>query len=225
MPTLTAPRPDREDFERAALEHLDGLYGLALKLTRSGPDAEDLVQDTMVRALRFFERFEAGTNLRAWLFTVLTNTFYNRIRKERQDRALASESTAGEHYDRFMSAATMAGRDPDPGLLDTVSSRQLRDALEALPEDFRLAVLLCDVHGFSYKEMAEVLGCPIGTVMSRLYRGRQRLQQALHSLGVELGLVPAPTPSAADTTEPLAPPADLEAFRRTPLRRAGRSER
>lgn len=221
MPTTAAPaRPDRAAFERAALEQLDGLYGLALKLTRSGADAEDLVQDTMVRALRFHERFEAGTNLRAWLFTVLTNTFYNRVRKERQDRNLASESEAGEHYDRFVSAATMAGRDTEQRLLDAVSARQLRDALEALPEDFRLAVLLCDVHGFSYKEMSEILGCPIGTVMSRLYRGRQRLQQALHQLGAELGLLPAGAGDASAAAEAAAQPADLESFRRA--RRAER---
>lgn len=214
MPTASTPRPERDAFERAALEHLDGLYGLALKLTRSGPDAEDLVQDTMVRALRFFERFEAGTNLRAWLFTVLTNTFYNRVRKERHDRLLASESAVGGHYDRFVSAATMAGRDTEQRLLDAVSARQLREALEALPEDFRLAVLLCDVHGFSYKEMAEVLGCPIGTVMSRLYRGRQRLQHALHGLGIELGLLPASSASVSEASDALTPPADLQTFRR-----------
>ncbi|MBK8481891.1 MAG: sigma-70 family RNA polymerase sigma factor [Proteobacteria bacterium] len=214
MPTASPPRPERDAFEHAALEHLDGLYGLALKLTRSGPDAEDLVQDTMVRALRFFERFEAGTNLRAWLFTVLTNTFYNRVRKERHDRSLASESAVGGHYDRFVSAATMAGRDTEQRLLDAVSARQLREALEALPEDFRLAVLLCDVHGFSYKEMAEILGCPIGTVMSRLYRGRQRLQQALHGLGVELGLLPLNPASVPEDAKALSPPADLQTFRR-----------
>lgn len=199
----------RQAFEAEVLAQMDSLYGMALRLTRNQHDAEDLVQDAVLRALRFGDRFETGTNIRAWLFTILTNAFYNRARKTKNSRKLESESEVGEHYDRFMSASTVSGRDTEELLLDRLSSEQLRNALDDLPDEFRIVVVLSDVYEFSYKEIAEIVGCPMGTVMSRLYRGRRRLQEQLLELARDRGLLTSPD---AETVEG---PTDLRAYRRS----------
>jgi|SRR5919198_6387445 RNA polymerase sigma-70 factor (ECF subfamily) len=159
-------------------------------MTRSEADAEDLVQETYIRALRFREQFTPGTNLKAWLFRILTNTFINSYRK----RSRAPETTELDDVDEFslyrrMSEDRPASSSPEPEreFLDGIVSSEVKEALDALPEKFRATVLL-DVEGFSYKEIADTLGIPIGTVMSRLHRGRKFLQQRLYGLARERGI-------------------------------------
>ena len=179
----------RERFEREALVHLDALYGLALRLTRSESDADDLVQDALLRAYRFFDSYQPGSNIRAWLFKIVTNTFYNSIRKSGNIRRLETEAETGWHYERFISSASASGQSAEDALLDSMSAERLRAAIEELAEDFRVVVVLCDVHGFSYKEIAEIVDCPVGTVMSRLHRGRRQLQKKLYECAREHGLL------------------------------------
>jgi RNA polymerase sigma-70 factor (ECF subfamily) len=202
----------RSDFERDALPHLDALYGMAVRLTGSERDAEDLVQDAMVKAFRFFHRFQPGSNIKAWLFKVLVNTFYNTVRKHRNIQRLHAE--AGEmdgHLDLFLASATTVGRRAENEILDRLAAEEIRAAMEELPEEFRLAVILSDVHDFSYKEIAEILGCPVGTVMSRLHRGRRLLRRRLHDYAVEQGYIEP----RRETSEA----ADLDAYRRQRDRR------
>jgi RNA polymerase sigma-70 factor (ECF subfamily) len=164
-----------DEFEAEALRHLDALYRTALRMTRSEADAEDLVQETYIRAFRFREQFTLGTNMKAWLFRILTNTFINTYRRMATDRAASSSP------------------DPEAELLNNVVDTEVTDALEELPEKFRTTVLL-DVEGFSYKEIAEMLSVPIGTVMSRLHRGRKFLQKRLYDLARERGIAAVRTP-------------------------------
>ena len=179
-----------DTFETEALSFLDALYRTALRMTRSEADAEDLVQETYIRAFRFRQQFTPGTNLKAWLFRILTNTFINSYRR----RQAQPEFTELDDVDEFslyrkMSDLRAASASPDPeteflnGLVDT----EVKDALGDLPEKFRSVVLL-DVEGFSYKEIAEMLGIPIGTVMSRLHRGRKFLQKRLLDLAQQRGI-------------------------------------
>ncbi len=179
-----------DPFETEALSYLDALYRTGLRMTRSEADAEDLVQETYIRAFRFREQFTAGTNLKAWLFRILTNTFINSYRRKRAQ----PEFTELEGVDEFslyrrMSDARSASASPDPEreLLDGIVDTEVKEALMELPEKFRSVVLL-DVEGFSYKEIAEMLGIPIGTVMSRLHRGRKFLQKRLLEHAQEHGI-------------------------------------
>ena len=185
-----------DEFEAEALRHLDALYRTALRMTRSEADAEDLVQETYIRAFRFREQFTLGTNMKAWLFRILTNTFINTYRR----KAAQPEVTDLDGVDEFSLYRRMAddraassSPDPESELLNGVVDTEVTDALEALPEKFRTAVLL-DVEGFSYKEIAEMLGIPIGTVMSRLHRGRKFLQKRLYDLARERGIAAVRTP-------------------------------
>ena len=206
----------RELFERAALEHLDTLYGVALRLTRDERDAEDIVQDTFVRALRFHDSFEAGTNMRAWLLRILTNAFINRYRKSQRDRQLADQLGVGPDGEALLSSDSVARlQDPESELQRGRLRQELSRAVDELPEEFRLAVVLADVYGLSYKEIASVLDCPIGTVMSRLHRGRRSLQTRLVDQAISEGIV------REDRREVgCEEPADLETYRR---RRGGTS--
>ena len=192
---------DRATFTEQALPHLDGLYAAAMRMTRNTADAEDLVQETMVRAFRGFEGFAEGTNLRAWLYRILTNTFINsyRARQRRPEQTELDDVEDLYLYRRIggLEAARM-GRSAEDELMDLFSESEVKTAIEELPEQFRMAVLLADVEGFSYKEIAEILDIPIGTVMSRLHRGRKSLQKTLHDFAVDRGLavelaVPAST--------------------------------
>jgi RNA polymerase sigma-70 factor (ECF subfamily) len=185
-----------DEFEAEALRHLDPLYRTALRMTRSEADAEDLVQETYIRAFRFRDQFTLGTNMKAWLFRILTNTFINTYRR----KAAQPEVTDLEGVDEFSLYRRMAddraassSPDPESELLNRVVDTEVTDALEALPEKFRTTVLL-DVEGFSYKEIAEMLGIPIGTVMSRLHRGRKFLQKRLYDLARERGIAAVRTP-------------------------------
>ncbi len=208
----------REEFEKAALQHLDALYGVAMRLARDERDAEDLVQDTYVRALRFEERFEPGTNMRAWLLRILTNTFINRYRRRQRERQLADQLELGPDQEALLSSqAVQQLRDPESQFQRGLLREELCRAVDSLPEEFRVAVVLADVYGFSYKEIANVLDCPIGTVMSRLHRGRKALQAMLVDQAVSAGLVKA---GPAQPAEEPVPATSLAEFRR---RRGGAS--
>ena len=185
-----------DEFEVEALRHLDALYRTALRMTRSEADAEDLVQETYIRAFRFRDQFTLGTNMKAWLFRILTNTFINTYRR----KTAQPEVTDLEGIDEFSLYRRMAddraastSPDPEAELLNSIVDTEVTDALEELPEKFRTTVLL-DVEGFSYKEIAEMLAIPIGTVMSRLHRGRKFLQKRLYDLARERGIAAVRTP-------------------------------
>ncbi len=167
-------------FEQMAAPWFDGLYGSALRLTRNERDAEDLVQDAVMRAYRFFDKFERGTNFRAWLFKILTNTFINKYRRSVKERTLSDASERDSVNAQFFSQdATDAAQNPEDLLLDRVMSEDVLKAIDALAIDFRMVLILADLQEFSYKEIAEILDVPVGTVMSRLFRGRKALQKAL----------------------------------------------
>lgn len=182
---------DQATFAEQATPFLDPLYAAAMRMTRNPSDAEDLVQETFIRAYRGFPSFTDGTNLRAWLYRILTNTFINSYRaKQRRPEQTALDDVEDLYlYKRLggLEAATM-GRSAEDELMDMFTDTNVKDAIDALPDQFRLAVLLADVEGFSYKEIAEIMDVPIGTVMSRLHRGRKGLQRSLHDFAVERGL-------------------------------------
>jgi RNA polymerase sigma-70 factor (ECF subfamily) len=181
-----------------------------------------LVQDAFLRAYRFWGQFEQGTNCKAWLFKILTNTFINRYHARRRDAQLLSSAAAAADEtattDIVSHEVSHAARDPESAVASRVLSDDVVRALEMLPAEFRLTVLLCDVEEFSYKEIAEIMECPVGTVMSRLFRGRRLLQRSLHEYAVEAGIIkPMPAPVAVpaiETTEPTANVTDLAAYRR-----------
>lgn len=192
----------RANFEEEALSHLDALYGAALRLTRSPSDAEDLVQDTFVKAYRFYDRFESGTNLKAWLFRIQTNTFINRYRRKVRERATLGGKSAATVGDGVMSRETMrALRDPARLADRPLISEEIEKALAALPEDYRIVVILSDVEELAYREIAEIVGCPIGTVMSRLHRARKLLRASLVDQAVALGIVEAEEDDAARSSD------------------------
>ena len=184
---------DQATFADQAVPFMDAIYAAALRLTRNPPDAEDLVQETYLKAYRGFGGFEQGTNLRAWLYRILTNTFINtyRSKKRRPEETEFDEVEDLYLYRRLggLEAATV-GRSAEDELMDWFSEAEVKDALEALPEQFRMAVLLADVEGFSYKEIADILGVPIGTVMSRLHRGRKAMQRELYDFAKARRLLP-----------------------------------
>jgi RNA polymerase sigma-70 factor (ECF subfamily) len=182
---------DKKRFQRDALPLIDSLYAGALRMTRNPPDAEDLVQETMLRAYRSFDRFEPGTNLKAWLFRIMTNAYINVYRKrQREPQQLSSEEVEDfDLYQELKAHDPQFSETPESIVLDALVDSDITDAIDALPEQFRLAVILSDVEGFSYAEMAEIMDVPIGTVMSRLHRGRKALQKRLWDLARERGIV------------------------------------
>jgi RNA polymerase sigma-70 factor (ECF subfamily) len=183
---------DQATFTASAMEYMPSLYSAALRMTRNPADAEDLVQETYLRAYRGFGSFQEGTNLKAWLYRILTNTFINRYRaaQRRPDETDLDEVEDFYLYRRLGGLeGARASRSAEDELLDVLTEDEVREAVESLPEQFRLAVLLADVEGFSYKEIAEILDVPIGTVMSRLHRGRRALQKRLYEFAAGRGLV------------------------------------
>ena len=193
---------DQATFADQAMEFMPALYGAAMRMTRNPSDAEDLVQETYLKAYRGFGGFQQGTNLKAWLYRILTNTFINsyRSKKRRPDETELDEIEDLYLYRRLGGLeAAQAGRSAEDELMDWFTDTEVKDALEALPEQFRLAVLLADVDGFSYKEIAEILDIPIGTVMSRLHRGRKALQKELYEFALARGLTSPREPARSGT--------------------------
>lgn len=201
--------------------HVDALYGAAYRLTRNPRDAEDLVQDALLRAYRFWDSFEQDSNCKAWLLRIVTNTFINEYQRKKRSREVLDAATAEqEATDGVLVHADTIQKNPERTLLDRSVSDDVQRALEALPDDFRTAVVLCDVQGLSYKEIAEIMGTPVGTVMSRLFRGRKLLAAALRDFALAEGYLPAtgptPTPSSNQSDETQPKPAvaiDLESYR------------
>ena len=183
---------DQADFATLAMEFMPALYSAALRMTRNPSDAEDLVQETYLKAYRAFGGFEAGTNLKAWLYRILTNTYINNYRAAQRRPEVADVEDVEDLY-LYKRLAGSGGSDPgrsaEDEALERFTDEDVKAALEALPEAFRMAVLLADVEGFSYKEISEITEVPIGTVMSRIHRGRRALQKALHNVAEARGLV------------------------------------
>jgi len=180
---------DSEEFEQVALAHLDALYRTALRLTRNRTEAEDIVQEACLRAFRGFHRFDPGTNARAWLFTILRNVFLNRLRREGRE-VFQGDAMLEEAGDSATLEAASAS--PEEEFLQTVVHGDVDRALNALPLAFREVVVLADLEGLSYREIAEVVGCPLGTVMSRLSRGRRLLRTSLAGFAREHGYLRGP---------------------------------
>jgi len=178
------------DYEALALPLLDQLYATALRMTRAPEAAEDLVQDALLRGWRFFDRFETGTNFRAWIFRILTNLYINQYRKAQSEPLKADLDKIDREYDSLVQQTiTQRPLNPEDALLQHLESRLVREAIDGLPEVFRLPVILCDLEGFAYKEIADMLEVPIGTVMSRLYRGRKQLYTSLLGYAQNAGYV------------------------------------
>jgi RNA polymerase sigma-70 factor (ECF subfamily) len=182
---------DKRRFQEEALPFLDSLYAGALRMTRNPADAEDLVQETMLRAYRSFDRFEPGTNLKAWLFRILTNAYINVYRKRQREPQKVSQDEVEDFdlYQELKDHDPQFSATPETIVLDSLVDSDITDAIDDLPEQFRLAVVLSDIEGFSYAEMAEIMDVPMGTVMSRLHRGRKALQKRLWDLAKDRGIV------------------------------------
>ena len=187
---------DRSTFASDALAFMPQLYSAAARMTRNSADAEDLVQETFLKAYRSYATFQEGSNLKAWLYRILTNTFINTYRSKQRR---PEETQLDDIEDLFLYRriggleAAMASRSAEDTLMDMFTDSEVTDALESLPDTFRIPVLLADVEEFSYKEIAEMLDIPIGTVMSRLHRGRKAMQRQLYDYARERGLVTEPT--------------------------------
>lgn len=184
---------DQADFQDDALQYSRQLYSAAMRMTRNSADAEDLVQETYLKAYRAYHTFQAGTNLKAWLYRILTNTYINKYRK---DSRRPSEVDLGTVEDLYLyrrlgsEESAEAARTTEERVLDGLVESDIKSAVEELPEAFRMPVLLADLEGFSYKEIAEILDIPIGTVMSRLHRGRKAMQKRLWEFAKQRGLLP-----------------------------------
>ena len=176
----------RVQFEEEALGHLDALYGAALRLTRSPSDAEDLVQDTFVKAYRFYDKFEAGTNLKAWLFRILKNSFINEFRKKSKEPTKVDYQDVEGYYNSERTEKSIT-TDLRVDTIKNMMGDEISNALNSLDVDFRTVIILCDLEGFTYEEMAKILDIPIGTVRSRLHRARNLLKEKLQAYAKTMG--------------------------------------
>lgn len=176
----------RESFERDAIPHMDALYNFALRMTGDGVEAQDLVQETFLKAFRFFDKFEQGTNCKAWLFRIMKNSYINRYRKAQKSPETVDYDSVEEFYYSIRSRGSGDG-DMSVLLFDNILDDEMARAIERLPEDFRTVVILCDIEGFTYEEIAEFVDCPVGTVRSRLHRGRKLLRDALVDYAISKG--------------------------------------
>ncbi|MFH2005964.1 MAG: sigma-70 family RNA polymerase sigma factor [bacterium] len=207
----------RVEFEALVMPHLEALYGTAVRMTRNPQEADDLLQDSCLKAFRFLDKYQRGTNFKAWIFKILTNVFINRYRKAQRDREIRNEVEMDGHHAHILAQGpTREAQWPEEAILDHLMSEDIRAALEKLPPDFRMAIILSDVEEFSYKEIAEIMDCPVGTVMSRLYRARRQLQRLLLKHAVDRGIVSAEVTGEDDETargEAMAEVTDLTAYR------------
>ena len=194
----------KELFEKEALKHLDELFASAMRMTRQKEAAEDLISEVYAKAWKSFSQFEPGTNLRAWLYKILTNTYINHYRQRQRQPAMVEldrpedpdTGSGGDLYDKILGASKSPFENPDQVLANRILDQDLKQAIESLPDEFRLVVLLSDVQNFSYQEIANILDVPIGTVRSRLWRGRRLLQKVLWKQAVAAGIVSDPSTAA-----------------------------
>ena len=191
-PAAESPEQRAERFERDALPYLDQLYGAALRMTRNPQDAEDLVQEAFAKAFAAFHQFKPGTNLKAWLYRILTNTFINSYRKkQREPQQQMTEEVEDWQLARAETHTSSGLKSAEAEALERLPDSDVKDALQQLPDDFRMAVYLADVEGFAYKEIAEIMETPVGTVMSRLHRGRRMLRDLLSDYARDRGMAAA----------------------------------
>ena len=211
-------RATRRRFNAEALPHAQALFGAAMRLTRSPDDAKDLVQETMLKAWRAFHTFEAGTNCKAWLFRILTNTFINKYRRKAKERdILEGSNRIDAEHEMVNLPSKRATLDPEGAMADKTLADEVIVALESVPADFRAVVILSDIEGFAYKDIASMLEVPVGTVMSRLFRGRRLLQDKLFGYAVDTGVLhPTLDAARAGHSEPLS----LAAYRQRRARTA-----
>jgi RNA polymerase sigma-70 factor (ECF subfamily) len=199
------PTTREQIFQSEAMPHVDSLFGAALRYTRSKRDAEDLVQETLLKAYTHFDRYQPGTNCRAWLFKILTNTFINRFRAKQREPLMLGDTEDGssiiEQFAALNEQPKLEGTSTDDSTIREMFGDEVSRALMRVPIDFRMAVMLCDVYEFSYKECADIMECPIGTIMSRLYRGRRLLRGMLAQYALESGAI---TSIDEDTVEQIA---------------------
>ena len=209
---MVAVRQKRNEFERQALVHVDALYGAAYRLTRNARDAEDLVQDSLLRAYKFWDSFQQDSNCKAWLLRIVTNTFINEYQRRKRSREVLDAATAEQDATDgvLVQASASDKQSPDQAIMQASVSDDVQRALEQLPDDFRTAVILCDMQGLSYKEIADIMETPVGTVMSRLFRGRKLLAAALREFAVSEGYVKTADKADSKKTEATI---DLQKYR------------
>ena len=203
-----SPKPvSAWDFDSQVMPFVDSLYNTAYRMTRSAEDAEDLVQETYFKAYKYYDKFEEGTNLKAWLFKILKNTFINNYRKRKLEPRSVDFAEIEDSFERIVRRdSNEQPSDPEADFFSGVLDEDVKKALESLPYDYRMVVILADLEDFSYKEIAEILDCPVGTVMSRLYRGRKLLEKALLKYARKHGYIRGAEPTKM-RTRPKARPA------------------